>query len=364
MISIHLLLIAEQKSRRGLTLAEMKEELCGNTRYRLASRPLPLSIRDDEPKWAPSQKVKTIPLVPDVINVDGVNLNFDAIVVLQSDFPEGLYLGRQELRCYNIGVQDPQGEARKYERTSLVLGFGTTFQEFIPLYGMIDTGSGVSIVPERSSKITSSHALSLLSYDIWLYASNGIAEDIGFQLGGHTLKTNFILIADHLGAEDFLLGHNFLRTYNVLVDIAAMRVTIRESKPPRQFKPVHEVSNQDPFFVVSTEEITLGPFERKLVRAQVISQHAKEFRFSNVLIRPCGVHTMCPFVSEDTLKFVRDNGTVSLSLIIKTATDNVVVKKKIVIGKAELSTFVFEPIFVQQRGEASALPFEQTNHIR
>ena len=39
-------------------------------------------------------------------------MKFDAIVVVEGYFPQGLYLGRQELRCYNIGVQDTQGEAR------------------------------------------------------------------------------------------------------------------------------------------------------------------------------------------------------------------------------------------------------------
>ena len=70
-------------------------------------------------------------------------------------------------------------------------------------------------------KIASSHGLNLLQYDIQLDAANGkgintigIAEDDSFQLGGHTLKTNFEVIADHLGAEDFLLDRNFLRTYN------------------------------------------------------------------------------------------------------------------------------------------------------
>ena len=80
----------------------------------------------------------------------------------------------QELRCYNIGVQDTQGEARIDERASLVVAFGTTFQEPIPLYGMINTGSGVSILSLKvHQKIASAHALSLLPYDIQLYAANG-----------------------------------------------------------------------------------------------------------------------------------------------------------------------------------------------
>ena len=73
-------------------------------------------------------------------------MRFDATVVLEGHFPQGLYLGRQHLQCYNIGVQDTQGEARIDEGASLVVAFGSTLQEPIPLYGMIDTGSGVSIL--------------------------------------------------------------------------------------------------------------------------------------------------------------------------------------------------------------------------
>ena len=162
--------------------------------------------------------------------------------------------------------------------------------------------------------------MSLLPYDIQLYAANGksintigIAENVNFQLGGHTLETNFIVIADHSGAEDFLLGRNFLRTYNVLVDSTAMRVTIRDPRAARHFKLVHEVSNHEPLLVVSTEKVILGPFERKLVRAQVISQHPNEYHFRNVMIRPRGVRKRDPFVSEDILTSVGGEGTVFLA---------------------------------------------------
>ena len=109
LISIHLLLSAEQKSRPTLTLSQLKEELCRNVKYTIAARPLPHFAREDETKLAPIQKVKTVSPVPVAINVDGVDMKFDAIVVLEGHFPQGLYLGRQELRCYNIGVQDAQG---------------------------------------------------------------------------------------------------------------------------------------------------------------------------------------------------------------------------------------------------------------
>ena len=371
LISIHLLLSAEQKTRPELTLAQLKEDLCRNAKYTIAARPLPHFTREDETKLAPIQEVKTISPVPIAINVDGVDMKFDAIVVVEGYLPQGLYLGRQELRCYNIGVQDTQGEASIDERASLVVAFGNNLQEPIPLYGMIDTGSGVSILSLAAyQKIASAHSLSLMPYDIHLYAANGktittvgMAENVNFQLGGHSLKTNFIVIADHLGAEDFLLGRNFLRTYNVLVDLTAMRVTIRDPKTPRHFKPIHEVSDHEPSLVVSTDKIVLGPFERKLVRAQVITQDSNEYRFRNVMIRPSGVYNRSSFVSEDTLTSVGDDGTIYLAVRNKTAIENLQFPSRTFLGKAEPTVFKFRPIPVDQTDRTSMPLIEQVNNI-
>ena len=369
LISIHLLLSAEQKARPNLTLAQLKEELCRNTSLTIASRPLPHFTRDDETKLAQIHKVKTIAPVPIAITVDGVDMKFDAIVVLEGHFPQGLYLGRQELRCYNIGVQDAQGEAQIDERASLVVAFGTTLQKPIPLFGMIDTGSGVSILSLSAyKKIAPQHELNLSPYDLELFAANGktitavgIAEDVSFQLGGHTLKTNFVVIA--IGSEDFLLGRNFLRTYNVLVDLAAMKVTIRDPETPRIFKALHEVSDQEPSFVVSAEEVTLGPFERKVVRAKIITQQPNVFHFRNVMVNPCNVKSNAVFVSEDTLTSVGEDGVVFLALKNQTAKEGVRIKEQTVIGKAVLTNFVFNSVPIQDSREASKLSAEFVNQV-
>ena len=371
LISIHLLLSAEQKARPNLTLAQLKEELCRNTSLTIASRPLPHFTRDDDTKLAQIHKVKTIAPVPIAITIDGVDMKFDAIVVLEGHFPQGLYLGRQELRCYNIGVQDAQGEAQIDERASLVVAFGTTLQKPIPLFGMIDTGSGVSILSLSAyKKIAPQHELNLSPYDLELFAANGktittvgIAEDVSFQLGRHTLKTNFVVIADHIGSEDFLLGRNFLRTYNVLVDLAAMKVTIRDPETPRIFKAVHEVSDQEPSFVVSAEEVTLGPFERKVVRAKIITQQPNVFHFRNVMVNPCNVKSNAVFVSEDTLTSVGEDRVVFLALKNQTAKEGVRIKEQTVIGKAVLTTFVFNSVPIQDSREASKLSAEFLNQV-
>ena len=73
-----------------------------------------------------------------------------------------------------------------------------------------------------------------------------------------------------------------------------MRVTIRDPKALRYFKPEHDVSDQEPSLLVSSEKVVLGPFERKLVKAQVISQQPNEYRFRNVMIHPSGCTTDVP----------------------------------------------------------------------
>ena len=234
---------------------------------------------------------------------------------------------------------------------------------------MIDTGSGVSILSLSAyQKIASAHASSILPYDIKLFAANvktintiGIAENVNFQLGGHLLSTNFIVIADHLGAEDFLLGRNFLRTYNVLVDLTALRVTIRDPKTTRHFNPVHEVSYHEPSLDISTEKVLLGPFERKLISAHVITQNPNEYLFRNVMIHPSGVHNKYSFVSEDTLTSVGPDGTVFLAVRNRTA--NLTIQSKTVLGKAAPTTFVFRPIPVDQTDKSSVSFVERVENI-
>ena len=131
-----------------------------------------------------------------------------------------------------------------------------------------------------------------------------------------------------------------------------MRVILPDPKSPRQFKPVHEVSNQEPVLVVSTEKIVLGPFECKLVWSQVISQQTNEYRFRNVMIRESVVHTKCPFVSEDTLTFGGDVGKVFQAVKNKTANEHIIVQSKTVFSKAKSSTFVFGPVGIEQHSVA------------
>ena len=122
-----------------------------------------------------------------------------------------------------------------------------------------------------------------------------------------------------------------------------MRVTTRDPKIPRYFKPVHEVSDQEPSLVVFTEKIVLGPFERKLVRAHVISQQPNAYLLRNVMIHHGGVYNRCSFVSEDTPTSLVDDGSVFLAVRNRTSHEKVIIHSETVLGKAAPTTFEFRP---------------------
>ena len=166
LISIHLMLAAEQLRRPTLTLAKLWVEL--QTLYKRVEIPCPK-------EWyasGDSDTLTTYSLVPICATMDGVDVMFEACVVVDV-FPPGICLGAQELKCYNINHQEPTGEARIDERDSLVVSFVVPQAAPITLRGLVDTGSGISILTFSAfNRIAAQTGTVLKPYQIDLYAAN------------------------------------------------------------------------------------------------------------------------------------------------------------------------------------------------
>ena len=118
----------------------------------------------------------------------------------------------QELRCNNIDTQEPSGEARIDERASLVESFVVPDAASVPLRGLIDTGSGVSILTFSVNNRLAMHTGTILPpYGFDLYVANRktikIFGKVKLQLGGYEMETNFVVVDDAMGVED--LGRSF-----------------------------------------------------------------------------------------------------------------------------------------------------------
>ena len=319
LISIHLMLAAEQVRRPTLTLAKLWVEL--SVLYNRMELPRPK-------QWyvpGESETLTTYSPVPVCATMDGVDVKFEACVVVDV-FTPGLCLGPQELKCYNINHQEPTEEARIDERASLVVSFVVPHAAPIPLRGLVDTGSGVSILTFSAfNRVAARTGAVLKPYQIDLYAANGktiktfgLAEQVRFQLGGYELETNFVVVDDAMGVEDFLLGRNFLRSYQVLVDLTSMKIVVRAPVKPvwhHAHTQVGDASLTTPIALDS--DLVLQPFERTVAKAKLVTNALEPIIFQTVALNaslsdPSLQNTI---FLEDSVATVSETGTLYVSLV-------------------------------------------------
>ena len=257
--------------------------------------------------------------------MDGVYVKFEACVVVDV-FPPGLCLGPQELKCYNINHQEPTGEARIDERASLVVSFVVPHSAPIPLRGLVDTGSSVSILTFSAfNRVAARTGTVLKPYQVDLYAANGktiktfgLAEQVRFQLGGYELETNFVVVDDAMGVEDFLLGRNFLRSYQVLVDLTSMKIVVRAPVEPVWHHAHTQVGDTSLATPVALDgDLVLQPFERTVARAKLITDALEPLIFQTVALNASLSDPLLHNVIflEDSVATVNETGTLYGSLI-------------------------------------------------
>ena len=319
LISIHLMLAAEQVRRPTLTLAKLWVEL--SVLYNRMELPRPK-------QWhvpGESETLTTYSPVPVCATMDSVDVKFEACVVVDV-FPPGLCLGPQELKCYNINHQEPTGEARIDERASLVVSFVVPHAAPIPLRGLVDTGSGVSILTFSAfNRVAARTGAFLKPYQIDLYAANektiktfGLAEQIRFQLGGYELETNFVVVDDAMGVEDFLLGRNFLRSYQVLVDLTSMKIVVRAPVKPVWHHAHTQVGDDSLTTPITLDsDLVLQPFERTVAKAKLVTNALEPLIFQTVALNaslsdPSLQNTI---FLEDSVATVSETGTLYVSLV-------------------------------------------------
>ena len=142
------------------------------------------------------------------------------------------------------------------------------------------------------------------------------------QLEGYELETNFVVVDDAMGVEDFVLGRNFLRAHQILVDLTSMKIIIRAPSEPVWYHAHAQVSNESlSTSVAIAQDIALQPFERAIVRAKLLANDLEPFMFRTVLINfqtPSRMLKNVIFL-EDTVATVRETGFLYISLGILTS---------------------------------------------
>ena len=121
-----------------------------------------------------------------------------------------------------------------------------------------------------------------------------------------------------MGVEDFLLGRNFLRSYQVLVDLTSMKIVVRAPVKPvwhHAYAQVGDTSLATP--VVLDFDLVLQPFERAVARAKFVTDALEPMIFQSVALNASLSDTSMHNVVflEDRVATVSETGTLYVSLI-------------------------------------------------
>ena len=222
----------------------------------------------------------------------------------------------------------------------------------IPLRGLVETGSGVSILTFSAfNSVAVQKGAVLKPYQIDLYAANnktiktfGMVERVRVQAGGYELDTNFVLMDDAMRVEDFLLGRNVLRAYQILVDLTSMKIVVRKPVQPVWHHVRTQVGDPTSAVPVALDHVlVLQPFERTVVKAKVVTSTLQPLIFQNVVLNAAKAEASLQNVVflEDCLGAVSETGHVFVSVMSLTS------KPQRIRGNTHLGTAV--PVFLLYR---------------
>ena len=121
-----------------------------------------------------------------------------------------------------------------------------------------------------------------------------------------------------MGVEDFLLGRNFLRSYQVLVDLTSMKIVVRAPVKPVWHHAHTQVGDASLTIPIALDsDLVLQPFERTVAKAKLVTNALEPLIFQTVALNaslsdPSLQNTI---FLEDSVATVSETGTLYLSLV-------------------------------------------------
>ena len=139
-----------------------------------------------------------------------------------------------------------------------------------------------------------------------------------FQVGGYELQTNFVVVDDAMEVKEFLIGRNFRRIYQVLVDLTALRIVVRAPTKPMWHHAQTQVGDsQTTIPITLSQGVVLQTFERMIAKATVISKNQEQLIFQTVAINASLSDTSLHNIVflEDNVATVGETGSLCVSLL-------------------------------------------------
>ena len=185
-----------------------------------------------------------------MLNVNGTSIYTRTYVTTDSDQIGQIYLGKEELKDRRIGHD------AMMEKNAVHIGYKAdvtahlldTNGKKIGVTGLLDAGAVVSVMPIKTWKRMDITREYLIPTNLRLAAANrgaiyvaGITPITVLHMGGRDLWMSFLVVENLDDFDQFILARDFVRNYDVMIDLNNGLIRIRNPDWKYVKKPINRI---------------------------------------------------------------------------------------------------------------------------
>ena len=196
-----------------------------------------------------------------MLDIDGINIYTKTMITCDEDLIGQIYVGKEELKVRSIGhcamlEEDAMHIGTEADVTGHVLDISGKKTQ---LRALLDTGAVLSVIPIETWERMGFDKSDLIDSRIRLSAANkgalrvlGRTPIIALNLGERNLWMSFIVVENLDESDQFILGRDFIRNFDVTIDLNNAMFRIRNPDRRYAIKPVNLLmanENKAPVFL-------------------------------------------------------------------------------------------------------------------
>ena len=180
--------------------------------------------------------------------IDGINIYTKTMITCDEDLAGQIYVGKEELKVRSIGhcamlEEDAMHIETEVDVSAHVLDISGKKTQ---LRGLHDSGAVLSVIPIKTWELMGFDKADLIDSRIRLSAANkgalrvlGRTQIIALKLGERNLWVNFLVVENLDEPDQFILGRDFSRNFDVTIDLNNAMFRIRNPDRKYVIKPVN-----------------------------------------------------------------------------------------------------------------------------
>ena len=196
-----------------------------------------------------------------MLNIDGINIYTETMITCDEDLAGQIYVGREELKMRSIAhcavfEEDAMHIGTEADVSAHVLDISGKKTQLLVLP---DTGAVLSVIPIKTWKRMGFDKDDLIDSRIRLSAANkgaqrvlGRTPIIALNLGERSLWMSFLVVEKLDESDQFILGRDFIKNFDVTIDLSNAMFRIRNPERKYVIKPVNlrmAYENKAPVFL-------------------------------------------------------------------------------------------------------------------